>query len=106
MGCRTAHTRTHELNCEEAAGCQRHGEPPTRLQPMRVDKRQKKRSGRNSSEVGAIRVISKPTPDAEDRLRRLFTLLLKPPTRDGQAASGKDSPPYDRHVGDHLEAEA
>ena len=29
------------------------------------------------SEFGVVRVISKPGPDAEDRLRRLFTLLLQ-----------------------------
>ena len=58
------------------------------------------------SEFGEVRVISRPAPDAEDRLRRLFTLLLKPSASDGQAASGQDSPPDDRHVDNHPEAEA
>ena len=58
------------------------------------------------SEFGVVRVISKPAPDAEDRLRRLFTLLLKPPASDGQAASEKDPPPDDRHSDNHVEAEA
>ena len=59
----------------------------------------------DSSEFGEVRVISRPAPDAEDRLRRLFTLLLKPPDSDGHAASEKDPPPDDRHVDNHLEAE-
>ena len=57
------------------------------------------------SEFGEVRVISRPSLDAEDRLRRLFTLLLKPSTSDGQAESEKDPTPDDRHV-NHPEAEA
>ena len=57
------------------------------------------------SEFGEVRVISRPAPDAEDRLRRLFTLLLRPSAGDGQAESEKDPTPDDRHSGDHLEAE-
>lgn len=105
MGCRTAHTRTHELNCEEAARCQRHGEPPPRLQAMKVDKRQKKRSGGNSSEIGAIRVFSNPGADAEDRLRRVVTLMVKYATSDVQAESKKDSVPDARHDGEQSKAE-
>ena len=55
----------------------------------------------DSSEFGEVRVISRPAPDAEDRLRRLFTLLLKPSASDGQAEPEKVPPPDD-----HLEAEA
>ena len=58
------------------------------------------------SEFGEVRVISKPAPDAEDRLRRLFTLLLGSPARDGQGESEKDSPTDERHVDDHVEAES
>lgn len=57
-------------------------------------------------EFGEVRVISRPAPDAEDRLRRLFTLLLKPSAGDGKAESGKDLPLDDRHVINHQEAEA
>ncbi len=60
----------------------------------------------NFSEFGEVRVISKPAPDAEDRLRRLFTILLKPSANEGEAASGKDSPPDDPHVDNHQEADA
>ena len=55
----------------------------------------------DSSEFGEVRVISRPAPDAEDRLRRLFTLLLRPPAGDGQADSEKDPT-----TGDQLEAGA
>ena len=58
------------------------------------------------SEFGEVRVISRPAPDAEDRLRRLFTILLKPSARDGQTASAKDAPPDHERTGDYLDAEA
>lgn len=58
------------------------------------------------SEFGEVRVISKPAPDAEDRLRRLFTLLLRPSAGDGQAEPEKDASPDDRHVDNQPEAEA
>ncbi len=58
------------------------------------------------SEFGQVRVISRPAPDAEDRLRRLFTILLGSSASDGQAASEKESPPDNRHVSDHMEAES
>ena len=62
------------------------------------------RPEKDASEFGVVRVISRPAPDAEDRLRRLFTLLLKPPAKEGEA--GKDSHQDDQHNGDHPEAEA
>ena len=58
------------------------------------------------SEFGEVRVISRPTPDAEDRLRRLFTLLLRPPASDGEAASEQVSRPDGRRMDNHPEAEA
>ena len=60
----------------------------------------------DASEFGVVRVISRPAPDAEDRLRRLFTLLLKPPASDGEAASEEQSPLDDRHNSEHPEEEA
>ena len=75
---------------------------------MEDTKRQngRRRPEGDASEFGVVRVFSKPAPDAEDRLRRLFMLLLKPSASGGQAESEKESPPDDRHTGDHLEAEA
>ena len=46
----------------------------------------------DTSEFGVVRVFSKPAPDAEDRLRRLFTLLLEHAARERQAAPATDSP--------------
>ena len=74
-------------------------------------KNEKKQNGRrrpegDASEFGVVRVFSKPAPDAEDRLRRLFTLLLRPPASDGEAASEKVSRPDDGHNDDHPEAES
>lgn len=60
----------------------------------------------DSSEFGEVRVISRPAPDAEDRLRRLFTLLLRPSSSDGQEESAEDAPPDERQARDHAEAEA
>lgn len=68
------------------------------------DKKTRKRRGMSdgdASEFGEVRVISRPAPDAEDRLRRLFTLLLKPSASDGHAESAEDA-----SSDDHLEAEA
>lgn len=53
---------------------------------------EKKLPGRSAFEVGVIRVSANPGPDAEDRLRRLMSLIVRHATRDIQAASGKDSP--------------
>ena len=58
------------------------------------------------SEFGEVRVISRPAPDAEDRLRRLFTLLLGSSASDRQAESEKDPPPDDRLSDEHVEAES
>ena len=46
----------------------------------------------DASEFGVVRVFSKPAPDAEDRLRRLFTLLLEHAAKERQAAPATDSP--------------
>ena len=58
------------------------------------------------SEFGEVKVISRPAPDAEDRLRRLFTLLLGSSAGDEQAESEKDSPPDDRQSDGQQGAEA
>ena len=60
----------------------------------------------DAAEFGVVRVISRPAPDAEDRLRRLFTLLLEHAARERQAAPEKDSLPGAELAGDDIEAEA
>ena len=51
-----------------------------------------KKPGRDAPDIGVVRVASNPGPDAQDRLRRLFSLLVKYATKDRQAAPEKDSP--------------
>ena len=73
------------------------------------DKDRESRRGRpngDASEFGTVRVFSKPAPDAEDRLRRLFTLLLEHAARKRRAAPGMESPPETDLPGDHIEAES
>ena len=61
----------------------------------------------DASEFGVVRVISRPAHDAEDRLHRLFTLLLEHAAREErQAPSGKDSLPGAELAGDDIKAEA
>ena len=43
-------------------------------------------------EIGVVRVFSNPGPDAEERLRRLLSLMLRYATRDGQAEPEQDTP--------------
>ena len=57
------------------------------------------------SEFGDVRVIYRPGPDAEDRLRRLFTILLRTSAGEWQVGSEKNLPPDDQHVDDRIEAE-
>ena len=54
------------------------------------------------SEIGVVRVFSNPGPDAEDRLRRLFILLVRYATQDGTDEPHQDHSSDD----DYTEAEA
>ena len=61
---------------------------------MKNDERQKKpkKYDQDASEIGEIRVHYKPSPDSEDRLRRLTTLLIRYAREHRQAkSSGDDS---------------
>ena len=51
----------------------------------------------DAPEIGRVRVFSKPGPDAEDRLRRLMSLMIRYATQDGQDVPEKDSPSEDEH---------
>ena len=46
----------------------------------------------NASEIGVVRVFSNPGPDAEDRLRRLFTLLIRYAMESGQTTPEEEAP--------------
>ena len=60
------------------------------------DRRAKPRT--DACELGRVRIISKPGPDAEDRLRRLFALLVRHATSHGQDAPA-DAPQSEDHAG-------
>ena len=54
-----------------------------------------KGSRRAGRELRVARVDFNPGPDAEDRLRRLFTILVNLAIRDNQRPPRTDSPPDD-----------
>ena len=58
------------------------------------------------SEFGVVRVISRPAPDAEDRLRRLFTLLLQHAAGERQGESETVTPETPQPNDRDMEAEA
>ena len=60
---------------------------------MKDDKQQKRRGRPEADprEIGVIRVFSNPGPDAEERLRRLMTLMIKYATGNGQAEPEGDA---------------
>ena len=62
----------------------------------------RKRPERDPSEIGMVRVFSNPGPDAEDRLRRLVTLMIKYATGNGQAEPEGDDA---AHEDDHAEGD-
>ena len=73
------------------------------------DRKEQKRRGKpagDAPEIGLVRVFSNPGPDAQDRLRRLLSLMVKHATRDGQAETEQDSPSYPPDAGEHREAGA
>ena len=57
------------------------------------DKQKYRRMGRSAENAPEMRVVGiafNPGPDAEDRLRRLFTILLEHAARERQAVSAED----------------
>ena len=54
-------------------------------------RRQSNGSSRASAELSVVAIKCNPGPDAEDRLRRLFTILLKHAVGDRQAAPEEDA---------------
>ena len=65
-----------------------------------------KSSGRTGPEPRVVRVDCNSGPDAEDRLHRLFTLLVTYAARDRLAVSEEDSPSDASPAEDHAEDEA
>ena len=65
---------------------------PERDESSDLKDRKRQNSRGDASDIGVIRVFSNPGPDAEDRLRRLITLMVRHATSDSQAESEEDSP--------------
>ena len=65
-----------------------------------------KTPGRGAGELRVVAINCNPAPDAQDRLRRLFTLLLEHTARDRQTATDGDSPANATPADDRTEAEA
>ena len=66
---------------------------------MEDDKRQKnrRRPARDAPELRVVGIDVKPAPDARDRLRRIFTILLEHSAGERQAApEDSDAPNDDR----------
>ena len=60
----------------------------------------------NASEIGRVRVFSKPGPDAEDRLQRLMSLMVRYATQDVQEDQQDSTRSQDeRDPDDQSEAE-
>ena len=68
--------------------------------------RPKIRSRASTDELRVVAINCNPAPDAQDRLRRLFTLLLEHAARERQAAPDEDSPADSLPAADRAEAEA
>ncbi len=51
----------------------------------------RKNPGGDTPELRVVGIDLNPAPDAEDRLRRLFTILVKHVTRDGAAPPKQES---------------
>ncbi len=54
-------------------------------------KNRRKRPGGDGPEMRVVGIDFKPAPDAEERLRRLFTILVKHVTRDGATPHKQES---------------
>ena len=69
--------------------------PPLRPSDMEHTKGKKRqhRPGREAPELEVVEINYSPSPDTEERLRRLFKLLIKHAARHRQAELEKDSLP-------------
>ena len=75
----------------------------------RKEQKRRGKPGRDALEIGVVRVFSNPGPDAQDRLRRLLSLMVRYATGDGRSVPGRDSatdeePPADCTGGDEVES--
>ena len=70
------------------------------------EQNRRRKPSSNASEIGVVRVFSNRGPDAEDRLRRLLSLMVRYATGNGQDESGSNHDADDRPVDDSTREEA
>ena len=68
-------------------------------------RKKRKTPRRVSPEIRVVRVISRPGPDAEDRMRRLLALMVKYATQDGYCTPGEDAPSNGPSGEEHAQEE-
>ena len=56
----------------------------------RKERKRREKPAKDAPEIGVVRVFANPGPDAQERLRRLLSLMVRYATRDGQTESGRD----------------
>ena len=72
----------------------------------RKEQNRREKPAGDASGIGAVRVFSNPGPDAQERLRRLLSLMVRYATRDGQKATERDSTSDAPDDGEHRDAQA
>ena len=70
------------------------------------EQNRKRKPGGDTPDIGVVRVFSNPGPDAQDRLRRLLSLMVRYATGDGREGPEQESPAEDRPRGDSAGAES
>ena len=78
---------------------------PPRPGDMKDDKRRirRRKPAGDPQQIGVIRVFSNPGPDAQDRVRRLVSLMIKHATSDNRNDLEKESPSDQSQAGDRDE---
>ena len=66
----------------------------------------RRKPARGGADLGAVRVFFNPGPDAEERLRRVVSLMIRYATQEGRSVQEQHSPMDDRPDHDSTEAEA
>ena len=70
-----------------------------------TEKNRRRKPAREEPELRFVGFDVKPAPDAQDRLCRIFTILLEHAASERHAAPAKDSLPDADIAGNHVEAE-
>ena len=95
LACPTATCRVERTQNDESGNL---NDSKSRTEP--------KTPGRDAGELRVVAINCKPAPDAQDRLRRLFTLLLEHAARERRAAPGDETSSDATPADDRTVAEA